>query len=98
MATWEQHMSGVSTEHLQSKIIELKDIIAMKKAGASRSELMQKYGYYPDNPEGTILAYQKLLASRGVIVEKTQQAGIFSNKNITIAIVAIIAVILIKKL
>ena len=98
MATLEAQLSGMSTEQLQKNGSELKDIIAMKKAGASRSQIMHEFGSDPDNPEGTILALQKELARRGVGVEPTQQAGMFSKKNITIAIVAIIVVVLINKL
>lgn len=96
--TFEGMLRGMSTEQLQKKIADLKDIVAMRKVGASNLEIGQKYGYYPDNPERDILPLQKELANRGIIVEKTQQAGIFSNKNIVLLITAAALILIISNL
>jgi hypothetical protein len=84
--TFEEVLAEMSTDELKKDIADLQAIIFMKNSGATSSDIENKYGTLPDNPESDLVALQAELAKREGSATKK-----FSTKKVVIILLILVA-------
>jgi hypothetical protein len=75
MATLQSLLSNMSDDALKNKISALEGIIVMQNTGATRDEILEKYGSFPDNPRGDLETIVSEYEKRGFKYEPKRGVG-----------------------